>query len=116
MSPARSRRLDSQEHPGHERGPVQRVVLQGQHLASWPPKMTSWWAISPGRRTEDSDPVDLAAPGTGYRLGAACQLGIVPAVPRPPRLAAIALAVRSAVPEGASALPWWWSSMTSAAG
>ena len=50
-----------------------------------PPRMTSWWATRPGRRTE--------------------WMGTSPS---------IRAAVRSAVPEGASSLPSWCSSMISA--
>jgi hypothetical protein len=39
------------QHARHERGPVGRVVPDRERLPL-PPKMTSWCATSPGRRTE----------------------------------------------------------------
>ena len=57
-----------------------------------PPSRTSWWATSPGRRTE--------------WIGSWTE----------PPASATSAAVRFAVPEGASTLRSWWSSMISTSG
>ena len=62
----------------------------------------------PGQADRGFDLVDLAAPGTGHRLGAARQPGTALASPGPPGSRQSPWR-RSAVPEGASALPWRWS-------
>src|SRR4051794_16548744 len=64
-----------------------RSVESWRMVSVWPrsPRMTSWWATSPGRRTE--------------------WMGTSPSM---------SSAVRLAVPEGASSLPSWWSSTISA--
>src|SRR6478672_5530194 len=64
-----------------------RSVESWRMVSVWPtsPRMTSWWATRPGRRTE--------------------WMGTSPS---------ISSAVRAAVPLGASSLPSWCSSMTSA--
>src|SRR4029450_9996762 len=81
-------------------------------ISPWPPKTTSWWATRPGSRTEWTRTPATSpprTPATDSRPAGERSLA-------PPWAAAIALAVRSAVPEGASALPAWCSSITSADG
>ena len=77
-----------------------------------PPSSTSWWATRPATRTECTCTSSTTAPRAPGRDEAVASGGA-------PRLAAsrarlIMVAVRSAVPDGASALPAWCSSMTSA--
>src|SRR6266542_1176870 len=76
----------------------------------WPPKTTSWWATRPGRRTEWTRTPSTSPPRTP-----ATDSSPLPSRSPAPWAAAIALAVRMAVPDGASALPAWCSSITSAA-
>ena len=63
-------------------------------LSVWPspPNSTSWWATSPGRRTEWIGRWTL------------------------PPASVTSSAVRFAVPDGASSLRSWWSSMISTSG
>src|SRR5581483_4162200 len=77
-----------------------------------PPKSTSWWATRPADRTEWTRTSSTLAPRAPGRDDAVASGG----TPRPPaaRAAAMMDAVRSAVPDGASALFAWCSSMTSA--
>ena len=77
-----------------------------------PPNSTSWCATSPATRTEctcTSSTVVPRAPGNADRVASG-------GTPRPAlaRAAAIIEAVRSAVPDGASALFAWCNSITSA--
>jgi hypothetical protein len=75
------------------------------------PSSTSWWATSPGSRTECTrTPSTLAPRAPGSSSVVASGSGPAPASAR---AAAINEAVRAAVPDGASTLPAWCSSITS---
>src|SRR5690606_3160614 len=94
-------------------------VNAARFIVSWrivrvsppPPSSTSWWAISPDSRTEWTCTPSTSAPRapSSWELVAS---GIAPA-PALARASATSSAVRRAVPEGASALFGWCSSMIS---
>ena len=100
----------SGEHAGGERGPVHRVVADGQGLPR-----SAEHDLLVGDHAADPQPVDLdpvdhraagaVEAGTG-RVGHGRQ-------PASRRAAAIELRRTAAVPEGASALSGWCSSTTS---
>ena len=81
-------------------------------VSPWPPSRTSWWATRPATRTEWTWMSSTTAPRAPGRPEAVTSGG----APSPAawRASLIMAAVRSAVPEGASALAAWCSSMTSA--
>ena len=81
-------------------------------VSPWPPNSTSWWATRPASRTECTWISSTVAP----RAPASSSFVASGGAPRPAadRASPIRPAVRSAVPEGASILFAWCSSMISA--
>src|SRR5438445_2727856 len=83
-------------------------------VSVWPgsPKMTSWSATNPGSRTLCTATPSSSPPRVPARVSLSAFLC---AKGRSWRRAASRLAVESAVPDGASSLSAWWSSMISTA-
>ena len=126
--------FDGQEHAGHERGPVQGVVAQRQHLARRAQQDLLVCHQAPQADGMDLDPGGrFHPPGRCFTVptGGAPVLGSpvlgspcwarecwAPRAGKGPdraasRAAAMRRAVCNAVPEGESSLPSWCSSITS---
>ena len=101
----------AQQHAGHKRGPVEGVVPEGQLLprSAQQDFLVRHQAAEPD--AVDADAVDVAAarPGAAQLVVASGLAGR----PAAARSAEISCAVRTAVPDGASTLSGWCSSMIS---